>query len=137
MGFSDVILHWLHIVFVAIWVGGLASFLAAYRISEFKPVYRIVSRLMIASLVLIAVTGLLVALSKYNGPSAWFDFGTPLGRIGEKIVTFILIALIMGYTHHSITRKGTITSRDAAMAGLALLLSLGAMILGVMLTIGF
>ncbi len=136
MGLGDVILHWLHILFVSIWVGGLASFLIAYRVDGFNRVYREVAKLMIASLILIALSGLLLASSKYNGPSAWFDFGSPIGRIGEKITALILMAVIMGYTHHSITKRNSIAGRDAVMVGLALIISFGAMILGVMLVTG-
>lgn len=133
---SDVILHWIHVLFVSVWVGSLAVFLASYKIEGFQRFYSQLSKIMLASLILVALTGLANAF-EYGGPGSWFRFGTLTGRIGEKIIAFILIAAIMGYVHHSMKKRGSITSRDVALVGLSMILSFGAMILGVMITLGF
>jgi putative copper export protein len=133
---EDVVAHWLHVLFVSFWVGGLASLIVAHRVEEFYGVYVRVARFMVASLALTGATGLYMAFTEYGDPSSWFMFGTQIGRIGEKITAFIIIALLMGYTHHSIARKGKVEPRDALMAAIALVVSMGAMMLGASLTLG-
>ncbi|MEB3859952.1 MAG: hypothetical protein LRS43_01940 [Desulfurococcales archaeon] len=133
---EDVLAHWLHVLFVSIWVGGLASMIVAYRVEGFFNVYVRVARLMVASLALAGATGLYMAFTEYGDPGSWFRFGTQLGRIGEKITAFILMALLMGYAHHSITRKGRVEGREALLAAITLVISMGAMMLGASLTLG-
>ncbi len=133
---EDIAFHWLHVLFVSLWVGGLASLLVSYKEEAFFRVYIRVARLMVASLALIGVTGLYMAFTEYGDPGSWFKFGTQIGRIGEKITTYILIAALMGYAHHSIVKKGRVETREAVIASIALVASLGAMMLGASLTLG-
>ncbi|HID04285.1 MAG TPA: hypothetical protein EYP20_00615, partial [Aigarchaeota archaeon] len=70
----------------------------------------------LAALILAGLTGLLVAATKYGDPASWFNFGTTVGRIGEKIVGFIVVAGLAGYGFHTLTRKSKLGPAKAALA---------------------
>ncbi len=138
---EPLIFHYAHVILGSIWlgflVGGLAySRLSADRIVEYHSNFGLIALL---ALLLQGVVGILLA-GNYGSVGEWFMFGTFTGRIGEKIILYLLLLAIGGYLQHSLVPRlgrgeASITAYRAVIA-LLILLSLGAMLLGTMITEG-
>ncbi|GBF09448.1 hypothetical protein apy_11730 [Aeropyrum pernix] len=136
-------LHYLHLLLASIWIG----FLAAVLIASFRSrdhvlvVQKTLGPAAMGSLFLLALVGVGMALAKYDaGLGEWFQFGTYIGRIGEKIISWTVAAAAGFYMVHMAGRKleegEAGLGRYRASAAVALLASLGAALLGSMLTLG-
>jgi len=116
----------------------------ALRQGDVKPIlefYRAFSWPATIGLIIAAVTGLLMAYLRAS-PSLWFSFGEPQGRIGEKILTLIVLLLISGYVHARIVpemRHGNPNAlrKTILFVVVATLLSLALALLGFMIRFGF
>ena len=138
-------LHYAHLVLAAVWLGFLVGALAmSYRGSGALIEYhRLYGRIALAALALVGLLGLAMA-TYLGGPSDWFRFGTFTGRVGEKMISFLIIAALGGYMHHSLARKmearegseETLLKRYRVVATIALIVTLGTMLLGSMITKG-
>ncbi|MCE4603691.1 MAG: hypothetical protein F7B20_01840 [Aeropyrum sp.] len=142
MGAEDLALHYAHVILASIWIGYLAVVIAAsFRGKEtLLAVNRSAGLLAFGSLILLAIVGVVMASTKYSAsPSEWFAFGTYMGRIGEKMITWLILAALGGYLNHVEIKKVEETGkvgRFRAIAAFALIASLGAALLGSMLSLG-
>ncbi len=128
---GSLMLTFLHVVFAGLWLGSLAMMaLTAGRNGE---AFRLAARVGLASLLALGLIGLVNAYLLYGDIGAWFRFGTPTGRVGEKIVTFIVVAALAGYAFHAAEKR---PGNARVAAALAFLASLGAVMLGLMLSRG-
>ncbi|BAN90792.1 hypothetical protein [Aeropyrum camini] len=137
------ILHYLHLLLASIWIGFLvAALVASFRgRDQVLAVQKTLGPAAMGSLLLLAIVGIGIALAKYDaGPGDWFQFGTHIGRIGEKIVSWIVAAATGFYMVHVAGKR--LAEGESGLGGyrasafLALLASLGAALLGSMLTLG-
>lgn len=133
--------HYVHVVLASIWVGFLVSVIAAsFKGSEtLISVHRAAALPAFASLILLGLVGFIMASREFGfNPGAWFAFGTFTGRVGEKIIVWLVVAALGGYLNHVAIKKVEQTGNVSTyrnLAIIALLASLGAMLLGSMLTL--
>ena len=100
------VVHLIHVHAASMWVGShlvLATgpLVEALRLKDLRPIlefYRAIAWPATIGLLVATLTGLYMAYLRAP-PSEWFSFGEPAGRIGEKILTFIVLLLISGYAH--------------------------------------
>ncbi len=130
-GMAGLALTFLHIVFAGLWLGSLA--LMALTAGRGGEAFKLAARLGVASLLALGLVGIVNAYMLYGDIGSWFRFGTPTGRVGEKIVTFIVVAALAGYAFHAAEKK---PGNARIAAALAFLASLGAVMLGLMLSRG-
>jgi len=124
-------LTFLHVAFSGFWLGSLAVMLLAAGRS--REAFRLAARIGVASFIALGIVGLVDAYLLYGDVASWLRFGTPTGRVGEKIATFLVVAVLAGYAFHAAEKK---PANAKAAAALALLASLGAVMLGLMLSRG-
>jgi putative copper export protein len=143
------VIQLIHVLAASMWVGShliLATgpLVRALRLRDSRPVlefYRAIAWPATIGLLVAALTGLYMAYLRAS-PSEWFSFGEPAGRIGEKILTFIVLLLISGYAHARIVpemRQGNpgVFWRAILFVVIATLLSLALPLLGLMIRYGF
>jgi hypothetical protein len=131
------------------WVGShlvLATgpLVKALRLKDLRPIlefYRAIAWPATIGLLVAALTGLYMAYLRAP-PSEWFSFGEPVGRIGEKILTFIVLLIVSGYAHARIVpemRQGnpSVFWKAVLFVVIATLLSLALPLLGLMIRYGF
>ena len=123
----------LHVLGASLWIGGLATLAVLYARVD-QGLLRRLALVPISGLALLALTGLLVA-TKYGDPAAWFKMGTTIGKIGEKITALAASGVLAGLALHRLTRRGPSLLVKTSLAA-ALVISLGALYLGVSLTKG-
>lgn len=93
------------------------------------------------ALIIAALTGIYMAYLRAP-PTSWFDFGTASGRIGEKIVLFLLLLVISGYAHARIvpgmrSNNPNVFWRAVAFVIIATVLSVALPLMGMMIRYGF
>lgn len=128
--------HYIHVVLVGVWLGFLVGGLAVSRVGARSLVeyHRAFGLIALASLLLAGLVGLYLA-TFYGGPGDWFRFGEPSGRIGEKMVSYIVLLALGGYLQHRVVPRledggeGAIRSYRV-VAGVTLLVTLATMLLG-------
>ncbi|MCE4610397.1 MAG: hypothetical protein F7B17_00310 [Desulfurococcales archaeon] len=130
------IAHYIHVVLVGVWLGFLVGGLAVSRagpraLLEYHRSYGLIA---LASLLLAGFVGLYLA-TFYGGPGEWFRFGEPSGRIGEKMVSYLVLLVLGGYLQHRIVPRLEGGGGDAVRsyriaASVTLLITLATMLLG-------
>ncbi len=139
---SFVAAHYIHLVLAAIWLGFLVGGLAVSRLGASKVIeyHRAYGPVALAALLLVGAVGLYMALN-LGGPGDWFRFGEPSGRIGEKMISFLVLLGLGGYIHHGLVKKlesegDRALTRYRILVGLTVLITLGTMMLGTMIAKG-
>ena len=151
MSLADVypILQLIHVLAASMWIGphlvlATGPMVRALRQGDVKPIlefYRAFSWPATIGLLIAVITGLSMAYVRAP-PSVWFNFGEPQGRIGEKILTLIVLLLISGYAHARLVpemRRGgsNVLRKTVLFVIVATLLSLALALLGFMIRFGF
>jgi len=151
MVFSDIYpwVQLIHVLAASMWVGShlvLATgpLVKAVRVRDLSYVlefYRAFAWPATIALIVAALTGVYMAYLRAP-PSHWFDFGTPQGRIGEKIALFVALLLISGYAHARIVpemRKGNpgVFWKAVAYIAVAAILAIAFPVMGLMIRYGF
>jgi cell division protein FtsW (lipid II flippase) len=139
----------IHVIAASMWVGShlvLATgpMVRALRLRDSRPIlefYRAIAWPATVGLLIAALTGLYMAFLRAP-PSEWFSFGEPSGRIGEKIVTFIVLLVISGYAHARIVpgmrqNNPSVFWKAILFVVVATLLSLALPLLGSIIRYGF
>jgi putative copper export protein len=134
--------HYLHLVLAAVWLGFLVGALAVSRLGAARVVeyHRAFGPIALASLLLAGALGLYLA-TFFGGPGDWFRFGTFTGRIGEKMISFLVLLALGGYIQHvqvkRLRERGDSALRGYRVAvGFTMLATLATMLLGTMIAKG-
>lgn len=143
------LIQFIHVLAASTWVGShiilvTGPLIKSIRSRDLTPVlefYKAFAWPATIGLLVAALTGAYMAYLRAP-PSTWFDFGTPQGRIGEKITLFIVLLLISGYAHARIvpgmkSNNPRVYRVAIAYILIATLLTLGFPILGAMIRYGF
>ena len=143
------VIQLIHVIAASIWVGShlvlvTGPMIRALRLRDSRPIlefYETIAWPATVGLLIAALTGLYMSSLRVL-PSEWFSFGEPSGRIGEKIVTFIVLVVIVGYTHARIfpgirQNNPSVFWRAILFVVIATLLSLALPLLGTLIRYGF
>lgn len=92
-----------HLIGASVWVGGLVALigLAKQRVRHLDVIARRYSTIALVSIVAVALSGVINAMLRVNGPAEMF--GTPYGRLVAAKIVLLVVLGVVGYLHRRVT----------------------------------